>query len=302
MQHPLTILIPTHGRPTLLKRTLESLKACELPSTYHELVVIENGSRDGAEKLVADLPEHLNARYMHRECGNKSYALNKALKTIDDGLVVFFDDDVRVDPRTLEAYARAASDHDGGVFFGGPVEVDREEDPPEWIAPRFPSSVLGFDLVGRRMAENKFVGFNWATFAEDVKQLGGFDPRFGPGSPSGATGQEGDMQDRMLSSGSQGIDVMNAKVAHHVPAQNVTLRWLLNRRIRDGVGRGIRLAKMGTPAFIAYIFRESLTGIGVLVKGLAFRDGERVSIALCHLFWLRGIVKGYRWQRQHRES
>jgi glycosyltransferase involved in cell wall biosynthesis len=46
---PLTVLIPTHGRPTLLKRTLDSLAQCELPDSYHELLVIEIGSGDGAK-------------------------------------------------------------------------------------------------------------------------------------------------------------------------------------------------------------------------------------------------------------
>ena len=105
MQKPLTILIPTHGRPTLLKRTLASLAACELPASYKELVVIENGSRAGAEDVVANFPKRLNARYMHRERGNKSYALNEALNTVIEGLVVFFADDVRVSQDILLHYA-----------------------------------------------------------------------------------------------------------------------------------------------------------------------------------------------------
>lgn len=39
----LTILIPTHGRPALLERTLESLVACRLPESYFETVIVENG-------------------------------------------------------------------------------------------------------------------------------------------------------------------------------------------------------------------------------------------------------------------
>ena len=50
----LSVLIPTHGRPTLLGRTLASLAACRLPEGYREAVVVENGSRAGAEAVVAE--------------------------------------------------------------------------------------------------------------------------------------------------------------------------------------------------------------------------------------------------------
>jgi glycosyltransferase involved in cell wall biosynthesis len=264
-KHSLTILIPTHGRPTLLKRTLESLKACTLPNTYHELVVIENGSRDGAQKLVADLPERLNARYMHRERGNKSYALNEALETIEDGLVVFFDDDVRVHPDTLVAYANAAMDYNGGVFFGGPVEVDFEKKPQDWLVPYLPYSAKGYDLIESRMGE-EYLGFNWAAFTSDVKRLGGFDLRFGPGSVTGATGQESNMQKRMLRTGMNGVDVQRARVWHHVPKQRSNQKWVLSRHFREGVHNGMNNLS----------FQQALEDIFRLIKYLI-----RLSIYKC---------------------
>lgn len=66
----LTILIPTHGRPTLLGRTLGSLAACRLPQGYVETVVVENGSRACVEAVVEEAAEahpHLRLRYIHVE-------------------------------------------------------------------------------------------------------------------------------------------------------------------------------------------------------------------------------------------
>ncbi|MCS4119385.1 glycosyltransferase involved in cell wall biosynthesis [Salinibacter ruber] len=178
---PLTVLIPTYGRPTLLERALASLSECELPRSYRELVVIENGSRAGAEQIVADLPERMNARYMHRERGNKSYALNEALATIEDGLVVFFDDDVQVHSDTLQAYSQASAAHGCGHFFGGTVHVDREQAPPAWVEPSLPDSAKGYLADGRR-EDKYYLGFNWAAYSGELKNLGGFNPRFGPGA------------------------------------------------------------------------------------------------------------------------
>src|SRR5690606_15592913 len=128
------------------------------------------------------------------------------LATIGEGLVVFFDDDVRLDPAVLAHYATAAEGLDGGVFFGGSFGVDYEKPPPQWLLPLLPFSARGMDLKSKdRLWE--YLGFNWAAFATDIRGLGGFDPNFGPGSPTGATGQETTMQHQMDEAGMRRIDL-----------------------------------------------------------------------------------------------
>jgi len=270
---------------------------CELPDSYEELVVIENGSRAGAERLVRQLPERLNARYVHRERGNKSYALNEALATITDGLVVFFDDDVRVHPDTLVAYVVASQEHGQGRFFGGPVQVDRETDPPAYLEEFFPRSVRGYDLENSRMGD-KYLGFNWAAFLSDLKKLGGFDPRFGPGTPAGATGQESDMQQRLIDAGCCGVDVSEALVWHYVPEENTSLSWLLHRRIRGGVRPGIE-SEVSGGRFALRIVKQTIVSLGVAVKGIITLDRQKLVFVLCNLFQRIGVVKGYLWQRRN---
>lgn len=243
-RYPITVLIPTHGRPTLLKRTLASLEACTLPESYHELVIIENGSRDGAEAVVANLPERLNARYMHRERGNKSYALNEALYTIKDGLLVFFDDDIWVRPQTLKAYAKRASEtpRSGLAFWGGPFTVRYDASPPQWMVPHLPRSAHGWCLADPFDAfDELFLGFNWAAFKQDIDTAGGFDVNFGPGSNTGAVGQESTMQRLLLRRGLQKIYVPDASVEHYVPTQRLNAYWLVNRKYREGVEVGLSL-------------------------------------------------------------
>jgi len=294
MSVSLSVLIPTHSRPRLLERTLDSVARCTLPDGYEELVVIENGSRAGAERLVEDLPKELNARYMHRERGNKSYALNEALYTIDDGLVVFFDDDVRVSAGVLVAYAEAARSQGRGVFFGGPVKVDRKAEPPDWLTPLFPHSVRGYDLETSRMGD-KYIGFNWAAFSQDLKEQGGFDPRFGPGCPTGATGQESDMQQRLIESGCVGMDVPEAVVRHYVPEGNMTLRWLLHRRFRGGIRVGLESDLSGW-RFGTQIAWQTLESLGVALKGGIMGDHEKLAFVLANTFQRVGVVKGYLWK------
>ena len=280
---PLTVLIPTHGRPTLLERTLDSIAQCRLPDSYEELVVIENGSRDGAGRTVEALPERLSARYMHCARGNKSYALNEAIRTTTDGLLVFFDDDVRVHPDALVKYSAAAQNHEtGGVYFGGPVDVDRETEPPEWFESFLPSSARGYE-VGPSRRKKWYLGFNWAAFRSDIERLGGFDPRFGPGAPSRATGQESDMQARMRGDGMQPVDVQGARVTHYVPEGNCTLSWLLKRRYRGGIRSGIEL-DMGGLSFAGRIMWQTAISFCVAGKGAIKADREKLAFTLFTLF------------------
>lgn len=284
---PLTVLIPTHGRPTLLKRTLESITQCELPNAYHELVVIENGSRAGAEEVVSDLPDRLNARYMHESWGNKSNALNKALETIEDGLVVFFDDDVRVEPQVLVAYAKATADYDGGVFLGGAMDVIREVDPPLWLEPSLPASAVGFTLG----EADTYLGCNWASFSRDIKQLGGFDPRFGPGSTTGATGQESDMQKRMLEAGCKPVDVPEAVVTHHVPRERCTLSWAIGRRYQAGIGGYHRNG--GGLTMLIQALRIILEATGLIAKSIPTGKHASMAFGLVRIGAAMGIVRGF---------
>jgi len=302
MEFPLlSVLIPTHGRPTLLKRTLDSLARCALPAAYEELIVIENGSRDGAEAVVGGLPGRLNARYMHRERGNKSHALNEALYTIADGLVVFFDDDVRIEPSALTAYSDASRGVKGGVFFGSPIGADYETAPPDWLHPFLPGSAKGWGPADFEAADNpRFLGFNWAAFAADIIATGGFNPAFGPGSPHKAVGQETDMQERLLAAGIKQVFVPDAKVWHHVPAERCSPQWALRRQYQHGITHGFQQhhkdpALFGLPY---WALRESARSLYMMTRDTLRGNECAVFASRANLYRYLGVMRGVRKRLQ----
>jgi len=296
MDVSLTVVIATHGRPSLLKQTLDSIAQCELPPGYKELVVIENGSRAGAQALVRSLPSRLNARYMHRERGNKSYALNEALDTIADGLVVFFDDDVRVVPGVLVAYGRAARKHGRGHYFGGPVRVDRKSALPEFAESFFPYSVRGYDLVNDRW-KDKYLGFNWAAFREDLMRVGGFNTELGPGADSGTNlGDESELQDRLMESGYKSVDVLPSVVYHYVPDENTRLSWLVNRKYEVGIMMAIQSKSESVPelgGIPKWIWRVVFGHLRCLLKSGLRGDWERSTAEFFRLVERIGLAHGH---------
>lgn len=295
----LVVLIATAGRPTLLERTLHSLAACDRPAVYRETVVVENGGRHGVEDLVAAADDGLRARYLHSSEANKSAALNKAIETLGEPLILFTDDDVRCAPGLLAAYANAAADVDAGVFFGGPMGVDYEAAPEPWLVPYLPASGTGWEPENPVAADLEFMGINWAAFAGDIRRAGSFDVERGPGGRSGATGQEMAMQAALRTGGVLPRYVPGARVWHYVPAERCSPSWVQERAYRSGKSMGIDRERANPssgplPPWLAG--RMLRTWARSVPAWLSFRSQPRFDAALKRAY-NRGLRDGVRHAR-----
>jgi hypothetical protein len=223
-------------------RTLASLSECRRPAEYRNTIVVENGPAKKAEQIADGFKNSLNLRYVYLPVGNKSNALNAVLEDVRNSLVFFADDDVRFEPGILEAYAEAASGKESGEFYGGPFGIDYVRQPEDWLVEFLPLSAVGWSLGNEPQHVKKgnlFTGFNWAAFADDLIDLGGFSVDHGPGSKTGAVGQETQMQGRLLESGRPGVYVPRAKVWHFVPPERCSPRWAAMRSYRWGIQGGL---------------------------------------------------------------
>ena len=210
-------------------------------------MVIENGPRGGLAEVVQQFPRDLQFTYLYSEPPNKSLALNVALARVGAALCVFTDDDVQVPAGTLGAYARAAAHCTGGEFYGGPILPDYEgEPPPEWLRRYLPRSAAGWQLAATQQQEIRqaeFIGPNFAAFAGDVRRVGGFDPRLGPGQHMISPGEDTEIQERLLARGIRGFYVPDAPMRHLVRATATSLEFAVHRAERNGVYWGIQQAR-----------------------------------------------------------
>jgi len=295
----LTVAVPTFGRPTLLERTLRSLAASRRPTEYRETVVIENGPQAGAEAVVQCVAELLPIRYMHVPTANKSAALNALLESSGDSLYFFADDDVRVEAELLCDYVRVAAQHGPGRYFGGPALIDYEQEPPTWLKAYLPASARGWEWNGPvdKVDRPVLLGFNWAAFGSDLQAAGGFDPQRGPGSPTGSTGQESDMQRRLLARGLTGVYVPSAKVWHYIPRERCTPQWTIERNYRQGVERGRITAaeRKGSRAIPpTWVVKRYFGGVVKAIVAKFTSDEEKRFSAGFRRSYDRGLLAGYR--------
>jgi hypothetical protein len=238
----LHIVIATRGRAGLLERTLRSLEKVRTGGRLRRYPCGRERRSVWCRRCRASRRGTASGQIRFHPEANKSGALNAALHELQDGLVVFLDDDVRVGEGFLRAYAVAASGITRGVFFGGPIHVEYEVQPGPWLVSYLPPGAKGWslDMNGSVITSPVFLGANWAAFARDLKAVGGFDPWFGAGSETGSTGQEQMMQRRLLGAGLHGRYVPHAEVWHWNPKDRCSPRWALHGAYRNGVKYGLQ--------------------------------------------------------------
>lgn len=268
----MVIIIPTCQRGELLERTLQCLVDADLPASAKRVVVVENGKKDEAETKAARFTGKLPIEYLFTPVGSKCAALNLALESCEGEFVVFFDDDVRIDPGCVRAYAEAAEGKTGGEFYAGKCNVDYDVPPPEWLKHYLPFSATGWsygDTI-RELSEPRALGFNWAAFADDIKKAGSFNPNIGPGRMI-SVGDETDLQRVMLDQGTKGVYLPAALVWHYVPADRCSTAWTLERHRRMGLLVGHKLAD----ASAAKRFKRAAVALGkTIVLGVLTKIGK----------------------------
>lgn len=218
-----------------------SLAAAEHPPELRRVFVVENGTVGEAKSTCEALSRKLPVEYHCMAQAGKSRALQWAVEQIEIGLVVFFDDDIRVSPGILCHYVAAAQRQGVNSVYGGPVGVDYEAPPEDWLIEFLPVSAVGWepespDEISLRK-RGGFLGTNYAVFAETILEGGGFNLSVGPGALTAGTegnptGQEEELQRRLFARGVRPVYVRDAKVWHYVPKERCGTQWALHRIYR----------------------------------------------------------------------
>src|ERR1044071_9369209 len=152
----LDVLIPTYNRQEMLKLTLASLLAAEVPEGLDvRVTVLDNNSKDETRQVVEKLKENSGGRldYLFEGKQGKSAALNAGIAATCGELVGIIDDDEEIDvnwyKRVQEAFSLGDVD-----FIGGPYV-------PRWGAQRppwFPMSYTG--VIGWVDGGDKVVAYD----------------------------------------------------------------------------------------------------------------------------------------------
>lgn len=294
----ISILIAVESHSARICHTLESLSECERPESKFSVVVVENGDKKCLEKEIVGFQEKLPVVYGFTTNRGKSAGLNYGIKNLCStaDFIIFTDDDIRFKKDWIRKYEVAFKKWGTGHYFGCAFKVEYEEPPdPLWKA-KLPRSARGADDSLFACGNKKtFFGCNWAATRKDLCAAGLFDGDYGPGSRTGATGQETNMQNRLRQNGIQEVFVPNNPVWHFVPKEKCSPEWVKERAKRIGIEQCLKTDNR---------FRWVRCKTGTLLAGMiGCLFGRRESRVAATVDWIKlKSFLGCWWRDRSRDS
>ncbi len=224
-----TVAICTWNRADLLDKTLRSLTKVIVPQGVSwKVVVANNNSTDHTAEILNCYTKLLPLSQIFVSEQGKSYALNEIVDRLQGDLVLWTDDDVRVDRNWIVSYVDAAKLCPEASFFGGYVIPCFLSDEPDWLRPNW--KMLSSVYAARELGDQPFVfdrgslpfGANMAVRVDLQKQYR-YDPELGRRGELLLSGEETDLMQRWLTDGYVGRWVPESRIEHLITPDRVKL-------------------------------------------------------------------------------
>ena len=242
----LSLIIPTHNRSQRLIAALESVIRQDLPAADWECVVVSNNSTDDTVARFGDFAARypgLNLRLVTEDGPGVSYARNRGIAETSAPLLVFIDDDERINPGFLRAYADFFDAHPDAVVAGGRIIAEYVTGRPAWLSKYTEMPIanpMDFgDAVRPFPAGRVPGGGNMAFRRSAALRYGGFDPSLGRVGRMLIGGEENDFFERLMRGGETCWYVPGAVMWHIIPPEKLTESYF--RRLCYNVGVSQRL-------------------------------------------------------------
>jgi glycosyltransferase involved in cell wall biosynthesis len=237
-----SVAICTWNRARLLDQTLQTVAGLRIPPGVEwEVVVVNNNSPDDTERVLDAHESRLPLRRFFEPTQGSSHARNRVVEEARGDFIVWFDDDVLVDPECIAAYLDAASRYPDATYFGGTIEPWFEVEPPASIRRHFARlagayAVRDFGPDVRPLKANEHPFSANLGVRGEVQRRFRFDTRLGRVAGGLVGDDESKMLAEMAAAGHRGVWVGTAAVKHHMPPDRLT--WDYIWRWSEGIGRG----------------------------------------------------------------
>ncbi|MBL7196669.1 MAG: glycosyltransferase [Candidatus Omnitrophica bacterium] len=102
----LSVIIPTHNRKDVLEKCLTALFNQSLDKSNYEIIIIDDGSNDGTERIVKSLMKDsvYRLKYFSQENRGPAAARNIGIKNAKGKIVLFLGDDIIASYNLLEGH------------------------------------------------------------------------------------------------------------------------------------------------------------------------------------------------------
>jgi glycosyltransferase involved in cell wall biosynthesis len=281
----ITMIICTRNRAAQLSNVLDTATQLRVPTGLKwEFLVVDNGSTDATDRVVASYQDRLPLRLVREERAGLSNARNKGVAEAAGRYICWTDDDVELDPEWLAGYWAAFQRHPDVAVFGGPIIPVLEAPTSKWFAElsgEWPVKIL---LAKRDFGEEPCpldlpkgiipFGANFAIRTGEQRKVL-YEPGLGVSPNHRRIGEEAEVIFRVMASGAQGWWTPEAKVRHMISTQRQTWDYIYDYSAAYG-------------ETLAYLER---TWPGAHHRASASHDITRVSHRLFHLIAADGVYR-----------
>ena len=165
----LTAILTTYNRAALLDRVMEGVASQSLAPERYELVVIDDGSTDNTREVVGRYADRLPMRYLYQANAGLAAARNHGLAVARAPVVLFMDDDDRIEPQTLLAHLETHRKHpepEVAVLGYTQLAADIASD----ILMHYVTQIQGHLFWYRGLEKRGYLGFDYFWGGRNVLQ------------------------------------------------------------------------------------------------------------------------------------
>ena len=125
----LSVVIPVYNEKNTIQEIVKMVKNVEIPDVEKELILVEDGSKDGTLDILKKMKEEqkdLNV-YFHKVNSGKGASLRDGFKLSTGDYVIVQDADLEYDPQDYKKLINALKDYNAKVVYGSRFAGDYKD-------------------------------------------------------------------------------------------------------------------------------------------------------------------------------
>ena len=161
-----SVIICTRNRKDVLKGSLETLDRQDYPPEGYEIIVVDDGSDDGTDEMMASLKTKCRLKYVKRPWSGRAATRNAGIAEAVGEVIIFVDDDILAPPDFVSEHARYHRMYPRTIVRGPIINIENYEFPADKKA-----GITDF-------SQAFFCTCNVSVGRRELVDVGGFDETF----------------------------------------------------------------------------------------------------------------------------
>ena len=221
----------------MLRRCLDTLAAQEYPRDRYEVVVVDDGGRPAASRVVSDFEHTMHMKLLRQRNGGPASARNLGAESATGEFLLFTDDDCEPDPHWL--YFMLQELHESpDCLVGGRVDNSLVDNPYSAASQFIVDAAYAYYNATTETARF-FASNNMGLCRDSYHGVGGFDRSF-------RTSEDRDLCDRWRQAGGR-LRYAHEALVHHAHEHTLGSFWHQHLAYGRGAWRYYRAHRRRVP-------------------------------------------------------